>query len=146
MQQMTSSTIVRMIGNNDDLFNVTKMNRAEMYEILKNEILNKRIKPMADQVVIDMESGKIKKEDGDFAFNNLKTLYNNIANQWPLIQRKHQEYLLSYGIAFDENDDVDYNNLEDVLKNYYLISLIEKIHLTLNVTSNAQGLLKPMII
>jgi hypothetical protein len=112
MQQMTSSTIVRMIGNNDDLFNVTKMNRAEMYEILKNEILNKRIKPMADQVVIDMEAGKIKKEDGDFAFNNLKTLYNNIANQWPLIQRKHQEYLLSYGIAFDENDDVDYNNYE----------------------------------
>ena len=62
MQQMTSSTIVRMIGNNDDLFNITKMNRAEMYEILKNEILNKRIKPMADQVVIDMEAGKIKKE------------------------------------------------------------------------------------
>ncbi len=112
MQQMTSSTIVRMIGNNDDLFNVTKMNRAEMYETLKNEILNKRIKPMADQVVIDMESGKVKKEDGDFAFNNLRTLYNNIANQWPLIQRKHQEYLLSYGIAFDENDDVDYNNYE----------------------------------
>jgi hypothetical protein len=113
MQQMTSSTIVRMIGNNDDLFNVTKMNRAEMYEILKNEILNKRIKPMADQIVIDARDEQRElTEQENFAFNNLRTLYNNIANQWPLIQRKHQEYLLSYGIAFDENDDVDYNNYE----------------------------------
>jgi hypothetical protein len=112
MQQMTSSTILRMIGNNDDLFNITKMNRTEMYETLKNEILNKRIKPMADQVAIDMESGKVKKEDGNFAFNNLRTLYNNIANQWPLIQRKHQEYLLSYGITFDENNEIDYNEFE----------------------------------
>jgi hypothetical protein len=113
MQQMTSSTIVRMIGNNDDLFNVTKMNRAEMYETLKNEILNKRIKPMADQIGIDaVEQKRELTEQENFAFNNLRTLYNNIANQWPLIQRKHQEYLLSYGIAFDENDDVDYNNYE----------------------------------
>jgi predicted NAD-dependent protein-ADP-ribosyltransferase YbiA (DUF1768 family) len=113
MQQMTSSTIVRMIGNNDDLFNITKMNRTEMYNILKNEILNKRIKPMADQIGIDAVRQERKlTEQENFAFNNLRTLYNNIANQWPLIQKKHEEYLLSYGITFDENDDIDYNQYE----------------------------------
>jgi hypothetical protein len=113
MQQMTSSTILRMIGNNDDLFNITKMNRTEMYDALKNEILNKRIKPMADQIVIDARDQQRElTEQENFAFNNLRTLYNNIANQWPLLQRKHQEYLLSYGITFDENEDIDYENYE----------------------------------
>jgi predicted NAD-dependent protein-ADP-ribosyltransferase YbiA (DUF1768 family) len=112
MQQMTSSTILSMIGNNEDLFNITKKNRTEMYNALKEEILNRRIKGMYDQVSIDEVNGKISKEDADFARNNFATLYNNIANQWPLIESKHQEYLLSYGITFDENDEIDYNEYE----------------------------------
>jgi hypothetical protein len=112
MQQMTSSTILSMIGNNEDLFNITKKNRTEMYNALREEILNRRIKGMYDQVSIDEVNGKISKEDADFSRNNFGTLYNNIANQWPLIQSKHQEYLLSYGITFDENDEIDYNEYE----------------------------------
>jgi len=113
MQHMTYTTITQMIGNNDDLFNVEKLNKTELYEIIKNDILNKRIKAMADQITIDAaKQNRQLTEKEEHTFNNFRTLYNNVANQWELIKKKHQEYLASYGITFDESDNIDYENYE----------------------------------
>jgi hypothetical protein len=112
MQQMTYTTITQMTGNNESLFNITSMDRKKMYDIVKDDLLNTRIGGMADQVVKDMATGKIKEEDGNVIYNNYGVLYNNVANQWPLIQQKHEEYLQSYGIVFDENDEINYEDYE----------------------------------
>ena len=112
MQQMTYTTITQMTGNNESLFNITSMDRRKMYEIIKDDLLDGRIGAMADQVIKDKASGKLTEEEGNSYYNNLGTLYNNVANQWPLIQQKHEEYLQSYGIVFDENDEINYEDYE----------------------------------
>ena len=112
MQQMTYTTITQMTGNNQSLFNITSMDRKKMYNIVKDDLLDGRIGAMADQVVLDIKNGKITQEQGDSYYNNLGTLYNNVANQWPSIQEKHEEYLQSYGIVFDENDEINYDDYE----------------------------------
>tara|TARA_R110000868_G_scaffold14426_1_gene67111 strand:- start:11101 stop:24315 length:13215 start_codon:yes stop_codon:yes gene_type:complete len=112
MQQMTYTTITQMIGNNESLFNITSINREKMYDIIKDDLLNRRIKPMADQVVIDAALGKITEEVKNATFNNFRTLYNNVANQWPILVKKHEEYLQAYNIVFDENDDLNYDEYE----------------------------------
>ena len=112
MQQMTYTTITQMIGNNQSLFNITSIDRKKMYDIIKDDLLNNRIGAMADQVLLDIEKNKITKEQGDVYYNNIGTLYNNVYNQWPLLQQKHEEYLQSYGIVFDENDEINYDDYE----------------------------------
>jgi len=102
MQQMTYSTITQMIGANEDLFNIETMNKKELYEIIKNDILNNRIGNLADQV----------RDTNPNLYESYGVLYNNIYNQWPLIEKKHEEYLMSYGITFDESDNIDYENYE----------------------------------
>jgi hypothetical protein len=112
MQQMTYTTITQMTRNNKSLFNITAIDRKKMYDIIKDDLLNNRIGRLADQVEIDIEKNRITQEQGDAYYNNIGTLYNNISNQWPLIQEKHEEYLLSYGIIFDENDEINYDDYE----------------------------------
>ena len=64
--------------------------------------------------------------------NFLKTvLKNNEQNQVDITYIPSSEFqndseLFNFIVDNGFLDDVDYNNLEDVLKNYYLISLIEK--------------------
>jgi hypothetical protein len=112
MQQMTYTTITQMIGNNQSLFNITSIDRTKMYNIIKDDLLNNRIGAMADQVLLDIEKNRITQEQGDVYYNNIGTLYNNVYNQWPLLQQKHEEYLQSYGIVFDENDEINYDDYE----------------------------------
>lgn len=112
MQQMTYTTITQMTRNNKSLFNITAIDRKKMYEIIKNDLLDVRIAAVADQIRLDIKDNKITQEQGDVYYNNIGTLYNNIFNQWPLIQQKHEEYLLSYGIVFDENDEINYDDYE----------------------------------
>ena len=113
MQQMTYKLLTdQLFTSNESLFEISSpKNKRELYATLKEDLLD-RIGRLADQIKIDKEAGKLKENEADAYYNTLGTLYNNIANQWPEIVKKHGEYLAAYNLVFDENDDINYDDYE----------------------------------
>jgi hypothetical protein len=113
MQQMTYKLLTdQLFTSNESLFEISSpKNKRELYATLKEDLLD-RIGRLADQIKIDKEAGKLKENEADAYYNTLGTLYNNIANQWPEIIKKHGEYLAAYNLVFDENDEINYDDYE----------------------------------
>jgi hypothetical protein len=113
MQQMTYKLLTdQLFTSNESLFEISSpKNKRELYATLKEDLLD-RIGRLADQIKIDKEAGKLKENEADAYYNTLGTLYNNIANQWPEIVKKHGEYLAAYNLVFDENDEINYDDYE----------------------------------
>jgi len=113
MQQMTYKLLTdQLFKSNESLFEITSpKSKTELYDSLKEDLLE-RIGRLADQIQIDKTDGKLKADEADNYYNNLGALYNNIVNQWSDIVKKHGEYLASYNLSFDENDDINYNDYE----------------------------------
>lgn len=113
MQQMTYKLLTdQLFKSNESLFEITSpKSKTELYNSLKEDLLE-RIGRLADQIQIDKENGKLKANEADSYYNNLGVLYNNINNQWSDIVKKHGEYLASYNLVFDENDEINYDDYE----------------------------------
>ena len=113
MQQMTYKLLTdQLFTSNKSLFEISSpKNKRELYATLKEDLLD-RIGRLADQIKIDKEAGKLRENEADAYYNTLGTLYNNIANQWPEIVKKHGEYLAAYNLVFDENDEINYDDYE----------------------------------
>jgi len=111
MQHMTYITVRDLFEENQGLFEITKMKRSELYQKLQDELGDL----MADNVteiekmVTDEEVGS---EEGDIMISHYNNLYKNILDNWEALVEKHEEYIRSYNIEFDENDDIDLSTLE----------------------------------
>lgn len=111
MQHMTYIVVRDLFEENKGLFEITKKKKSEEYKKLQDELGDL----MADNIneiekmVVD---GEATAAEADTLTDHYNNLYENIINNWESIVEKHQEYLRSYNIEFDENDEFDFVSYE----------------------------------
>ena len=134
MQQMTYKTLTTLMKNNKSLFEIVKMPKDELYEILGKDVRGTALKAkkeantILDQKVAEIEdlvnSGKLtiekakqlieqKRKDAATLIADSESLWKRIVDNWDTLREKHEEVLRSYNIEFDDNDDTilrDENN------------------------------------
>lgn len=108
MQQMTYELLTRVVKPGGNIFNITPttISNEEMKDALQKVALKPR---KAAETLI--ENGKMTEEEAAPAIEKSNSLWNRITDNWDALVEKHKEYLLSYNIEFDENDQV--NVLQD---------------------------------
>ena len=106
MQQMTYLTLRDIVSSNDSLFNVEGKNKAEVYKMLKYN-LGKTLLKKARAARKFRNSGKYTKEQAAPIIQKGIALWKTTMKSWDDIVDKHQEYLRSYNIEFDENDEMN---------------------------------------
>ena len=112
MQQMTYSTLTDLIKTDKSLFTIASINKKELYDKLQKELLE-IVRWKGSQYESAAAKGELTNDEAAREVGNLKTLYKNIKADWNDITAKHQEYLKTYSIEFDENDNTiltDENN------------------------------------
>ena len=93
MEHMTFSVLNDLSKNNKSLFSATAvLNKTKKYDELKEEIL-KLIKWRSADTATQVDK------------SNFKILYANVENEWESLKKKHIEYLKTYNVEFDENDE-----------------------------------------
>ena len=105
LQEMTYRTLSDMIENDEDLFTITtkKLSKKELYERLKTSI-QKTVLKARKEAEIAVDEGTITPQEAEAKINKSIALRQNIVSQWDEISKAHEEYLRSYGVEFDEND------------------------------------------
>lgn len=113
IQEMTYLTLIDLIKTDESLFNVEKKSKAKIYRDLKPQVLQ----TVGEKYQLAEELLKEYKEKGGAFDAEIKDLENimastlalmeNIDSQWNLLVDKHQEYLKTYQIEFDENDIIN---------------------------------------
>ena len=106
MQHMTYATVADLITEDKGLFTINKIPKKELYVNLADELAD----IIAEDVAANEET--FSKEVADAKNQPLISLYEKILYNWEDIIDKHQEYLNSYGIEFDENDDLELSDSE----------------------------------
>ena len=112
VQHMTYTTLKGLVKDNKSLFTDLSVGRNQLYSNLKTEVLE-IIKWKSTQYSQAIAQGELSEQDATKKINNLKTLFTNVKLEWKDIVKKHQEQLKTYGIEFDENDELtitDENN------------------------------------
>jgi hypothetical protein len=106
MQQMTYLTLRDIISSNDSLFNVENKPKAELYRMLRYE-LGRTILKKARAARKLRNNGKLSKEKAAPIIEKGIALWKTTMKNWEDIVKKHEEYLRSYSIEFDENDEMN---------------------------------------
>jgi hypothetical protein len=103
MQQMTYELLTRVVKPGNNIFNITPttISNEELKDALQKTALKSR---KAAEILI--EKGKITAEAAAPTIEKSNSLWNRITENWDELVEKHREYLLSYNIEFDENDQV----------------------------------------
>tara|TARA_B100001778_G_scaffold197786_1_gene163171 strand:+ start:3121 stop:15627 length:12507 start_codon:yes stop_codon:yes gene_type:complete len=98
IQHMTYLTLRDLIKNNESLFNFQDVlvNEDVLYTRLKGEVL-----ASTAQIVKALESLP-QSEERDLRIESTLNLMQDISNTWPDLIDKHKEYMLSFGVTFDE--------------------------------------------
>jgi ribA/ribD-fused uncharacterized protein len=105
INEMTYLTLGNFINTDEGLFSIPKINRKELYDTIKTQLLQKvgRKIDIAQEFV---KQGLRTQENVDPIITSTTELMQHIDNQWDDIVKRHEEYLNAYSITFDENDDM----------------------------------------
>jgi len=109
VQELTYETLLDLLETDRSLFELPKVSKKELYEKLKDGLLE----VVASKIVVaqkDVEEKRKTQKEVDPLISSTFQLMENIEDQWDVIVERHQEYLKGYSIEFDENDIV---NLRD---------------------------------
>ena len=105
MQHMTYVTVKDLFETDEGLFNITiaKTSKADLYEKLMDEMGD----VVAENIVQleQMTNEEVTPEERAAGIEANNTLYQNILDNWDSLTAKHEEYLKSYSIQFDDNDN-----------------------------------------
>lgn len=118
MQHMTYLTLRDAISSNEGLFNVEGKNKKELYDMLRSEI-GKTVLKKAKAARRLRNSGKMTKEKANPIIEKGIALWKTTRKNWEDITKKHEEYLRSYNIEFDENDDMNLKSDENTGRGEY---------------------------
>ena len=108
IEHMTYLTLKNIIANNESLFSVPELNQTELYNRLKGEVLAsvgqvaqeyKDIRPMFVDSTEDLQ-------EIDNKIGETVDLMQKIDDSWVELTKKHKEYIRSFGITFDEADQL----------------------------------------
>jgi hypothetical protein len=108
IQNMTYVTIKGLTSSNQSLFGIPDI-KGKQKEELYNELLEETqsaIASVAHQYELDLEERKLTEKQAATEYKKLMKLWKSVTEQWDEIVKKHQEQLRSYGIEFDENDNI----------------------------------------
>ena len=108
IQEMTYKTLKLLVKDNASLFEIPNLNKTELYEYLKDEILDRiayQKQEFEDMKNIPENERDFSNEDIDVEVMKNVQLMDNVAEEWEKIVERHEEYLKGYQIEFDENDD-----------------------------------------
>lgn len=123
MQEMTYSTLRELVKTDGSLFKVPSLNKKELYARLKEELVSNEtglLRWKATQYSKDADEGKITREEAGIKISNLKNLQKEVIEQWPAIIEKHEEYLRTYSVEFDENDNATLNDESNTGRSDYM--------------------------
>jgi hypothetical protein len=115
MQEMTYVTLVDLIKTNEGVFNVSKINKKELYKKLKYHVEDialeaaREYKDMVAEQPDEKSKEEMRKAVAPYIADSI-LLWKNIRENWEELVIKHGEYLSSYSIEFDENDDIALND------------------------------------
>ena len=105
MQHMTYVTVKDLFETDEGLFNITpsQVTKDALYENLMYEMGE----VIAENIVQleQMTDEEVTPEERAAGIEANEILYKNIIDNWDSIIAKHKEYLKSYSIQFDENDN-----------------------------------------
>jgi hypothetical protein len=108
MQQMTYEILTRVVKPGGNIFNITPttITNEELKDALQKTALKSR--KAAEQLV---ENGSMTAEAAAPVIEKSNLLWQRITDNWNELVDKHREYLSSYNIQFDDNDQ--FSILED---------------------------------
>jgi hypothetical protein len=116
MQQMTYETLQTILKEGKNIFDIgsTKTSKTELYNNLKDLLQKTALKSRkAAEALID-KAKKVSEQEGNIAaekyapaIEKSNSLWKRITDNWEDLVEKHQEYLMSYNITFDENDEMN---------------------------------------
>jgi hypothetical protein len=114
IQHMTYSLLAPLSESNDILFSLSDIlskGKTKIYAELQEEVLGAINEK--GLVLVDKEASGQKLTDSEQRmFDNLETLYNNVETEWKNIVEEHVNYLKTYALEFDENDELNINEGE----------------------------------
>jgi hypothetical protein len=113
MQQMTYITLTDLVRNDESLFNIMNIKREDLYTKLKIDLQKTALKSRKE-AENDVRDGKMTNQAAAPIIAKSNALWKTITENWTDIAAKHEEYLKSYSIEFDENDEASYK--EDKVK------------------------------
>jgi len=114
IQFMTFKALSPLAESNEILFslkNVLAKDKGKAYEDLKKQVLS-RLKTQA------LTLSKQGTEKGGFTpgeqrmYENIVQLFDTVQDEWDEIVEKHAEHLKTFGLEFDENDELNLNTEE----------------------------------
>ncbi|MBC7088655.1 MAG: hypothetical protein H5T96_09370, partial [Tissierellales bacterium] len=118
IQHMTYATLAKLIKDDKSLFTIPNINKGELYNELKDDILNlfttMRAK-LEEAEALDLFTHE--ELLGDYSL--IDNLTNSVNDKWSEIASLHQEYLKTFDIEFDENDELQRNDEDKVRENDY---------------------------
>lgn len=119
IQHITYMTLVDVIKSDKNLFKTIGENRSDLYARLKDDVLKTIAKKL---VAIDtlIKEKRFTKQQLKGEITATKNLMVAVASQWKSIVEKHQEYLKSYSIEFDENDELQINDEDKIKESDYV--------------------------
>ena len=106
MQHMTYITVRDLFEENAGLFEITKEKKSERFKKLQDELGDL----MADNITEAermVSEGEATASEADIMIGHYNNLYENIINEWDGLTEKFEEYLKTYSIEFDENDEIN---------------------------------------
>jgi len=105
MQEMTYSTLIGLIKDNKSLFSIPKLTKKDLKELYEKLLVNMQELALLPAQVAeeDIEAKIITAEEGALTIANSFSLWKKITDEWEEIKKKHQEYLKTYDIEFDED-------------------------------------------
>lgn len=103
MQQMTYEILTRVVKPGGNIFNITPttISNEELKDALQKTALKSR---KAAEILV--EKGKITAEAAAPTIEKSNLLWQRITDNWDALTETHKEYLSSYNIEFDENNQV----------------------------------------
>jgi hypothetical protein len=119
MQEMTYFTLSELAEKKKSLFEVQLPNRKDLYNRLKQDVLDNCLLGYIDELIADVDDGLRTMEEITPQINNLEDLIEKVKEEWPAIVEKHQEHLKSYSIEFDENDELNMTDEDNSGKGDY---------------------------
>ena len=111
MQHMTYIVVRDLFVENKGLFEIEKITREEEYKKLQDELGDLMAENIVDVNKMVTE-GEATAAEADMMIDHYNNFYENIINNWESLIEKHEEYLKTYNIEFDDNNEIDYNSLE----------------------------------
>jgi hypothetical protein len=109
IQHMTYLTLLDFIKEDKSLFELEKLNKKEQYAKLRYQIY-RTIAQRARVAQGLVREGKRTQAEMNPYISNVLQLMQNVKDQWDVITERHEEYLKSYQLEFDENDGLTLND------------------------------------